>query len=316
MVKATINDKKDIIFSELVETSTKLEALIVTVSEKNSFIENLKGHIETNNKLLEEANIKIAELVAAGTGSKTSVLSVVIGYNKAKHSPEALLTTLRSIDHNLRIEDYQLVVIGDCEDWFSENILHIAHESRSSNAGLDLIHKIQVACESTQVSDSFVVVPVGTYLISPVLLGDIEIVKVEKPRFATSADKQAYDNTCQLLSEANCPVAADLTYSCKLPVVYDKEKFVKLFVEFPDIDTMIVDIDLLYFRYYFGGYSAVKLNHTIDNVKLNVINENPNETAFNQYVEGKKFLVPYVDGPLVKNYLTTHFGQKSAFFEK
>lgn len=310
MIKSTINDTKAVILAELQEVDIKCEGLIASLTEKTTEAETKGVELAEALELLGSAETTIEQL-KAGVVDKSGKMCVVIGYCKAKHTAEALLTTVRSIEEHLTA-DYELVVIGDSEDWFDESVIHIAHEAKVANAKLDLIHKIQVACESDLVSDKFIVAPVGTYFVSPVLIGDIETLKVFEPRQVSAADKQAFENAIQLLTEKGYP-KSDLTYDCQLPVIFEKEKFVKLFVDFPEIDTLVVDIYLLYFMYYFGGYSAQKLDYKIDNVRLNIVSENPSQESFDKAIAGKKFLVPFVIGDVVEKYLTDRYSKKCSF---
>ena len=51
-------------------------------------------------------------------------LCVVIPYYKAVHQPMALLCAIRSLCDHL-LADFKVVVIGDKEDWFSPELVHV-----------------------------------------------------------------------------------------------------------------------------------------------------------------------------------------------
>ena len=78
-------------------------------------------------------------------------ITVVIPYCKEFAQGRGLLFALRSWQHNVRF-GINIVVIGDREDWFSDEITFIEHERISDNAQVDTLAKLRIAVESVEVT--------------------------------------------------------------------------------------------------------------------------------------------------------------------
>ena len=67
----------------------------------------------------EKQNVSVAE-----AKQEDKKLCVVIPYSKTVHHPMALLYAIRSLCAYL-LADFKVVVIGDKEDWFSPELVHV-----------------------------------------------------------------------------------------------------------------------------------------------------------------------------------------------
>ena len=71
-----------------------------------------------------------------------------------------------------------LVIIGDREDWFSEEVTVIEHQRTSDNPQIDTMEKLKLAIESPEVTERFIWTNDDIYPVNRVSLAHIEIPKV------------------------------------------------------------------------------------------------------------------------------------------
>ena len=103
--------------------------------------------------------------------------TVVIPYCKAFAQGRELLFALRSW-YEKTCFPANLVIIGDREDWFGEEIFVIEHQRTSDNPQIDTMEKLKLAIESPEVTERFIWTNDDIYLVNRVSLAHIEIPKV------------------------------------------------------------------------------------------------------------------------------------------
>ena len=104
-------------------------------------------------------------------------VTVVIPYCKEFAQGKELLFALRSWQKNVRF-GINVVVIGDREDWFSEEITFIEHNRVSDNAQVDTLAKLKVAMESPEVTGRFIWTNDDIYVMNPIDLAHVALPKV------------------------------------------------------------------------------------------------------------------------------------------
>lgn len=103
--------------------------------------------------------------------------TVVIPYCKEFAQGRELLFALRSW-YEKTCFPANLVIIGDREDWFGEEIFVIEHQRTSDNPQIDTMEKLKLAIESPEVTERFIWTNDDIYLVNRVSLAHIEIPKV------------------------------------------------------------------------------------------------------------------------------------------
>ena len=106
-------------------------------------------------------------------------LCVVIPYCKAIHQPMALLCAIRSLCDHL-LADFKVVVIGDKEDWFSPELVHVP----SSLSAVDTDSIIDDAFTKVtlveHISDEFILMMPDTFLLTPLSVSHMLISKASE----------------------------------------------------------------------------------------------------------------------------------------
>lgn len=244
-------------------------------------------------------------------------LTVVFPYLKEKAQGNELLYALRSMAKNFR-EDFNVVVIGDREDWFSDAITHIAAECISENPQIDTIAKLKtIICqENSVVSDKFVWANDDIYFISPVMLADIQILTTAGELEIVPNPKGIYqenrNKTVELLLNAGLE---KLNFSTHTAFFFDKEKMVETFEMFPELNDTGLLISSMYYNQHFAGFQSMEVDGKTGNYSLRLISKNPDRQTFADLVKTKKFLNNAETGysPLLVEYLETKFSEKSRF---
>ena len=93
-------------------------------------------------------------------------LCVVIPYAKSVHQPMALLYAIRSLCTYLMAE-FRIIVIGDKEDWFGPELIHIPASLSAVNADSimdDVFAKVTLV---EHLSDEFILMMPDTFLLNP-----------------------------------------------------------------------------------------------------------------------------------------------------
>lgn len=251
----------------------------------------------------------------------TPKLSIVIPYLKSKAQGDELLYALRSIAKNLR-EVCQVIIIGDREPWFSDQVLVIDSPVVSDNPQIDTLNKLKEAIASELVSDKFIWSNDDVYFNSPVMAYDIQILVAEGKLIPISDSKSIYDinrnktidilKKMEVTSKVNFPMD---NYDVHIPFFYEKEKLVELFEEIPELNTEGLLIPSLYLNLIFGDHIPMQVDGIRGEYLLRINSKNPDLSTFNKFVANKKFLNNSENGynDVLVNYLKTKFPDKSAF---
>jgi len=104
-------------------------------------------------------------------------LCVVIPYCKAVHQPMALLCAIRSLCDHL-LADFKVVVVGDKEDWFSPELVHVP--ASLSHVDVDSIIDDTFAKVTLVegISGEFILMMPDTFLLNPLSPSHMFIPKV------------------------------------------------------------------------------------------------------------------------------------------
>ena len=216
-------------------------------------------------------------------------ITVVIPYCSSEAQGHELLFALRSWDKNFR-ELHNIVVIGDSESWFDDEMLtFIPLERVSDNPQVNVMEALKVAIESDVVSDRFIWTNDDIYLIAPIGLDYISIPKITGTLLPDKHNGHYRENmkrTIEFLRRSDFPI---FNYGTHTPVIFDKEKIVSLLEEFPEIGVG----DCLFSSIYFNAYAVEKpllLDWKTDGILLPVISQSPDPEMFMRLFNNKVFM--------------------------
>jgi len=248
-------------------------------------------------------------------GAGKQPLTVVFPYFKEMAQGKELLYAIRSLEKNFR-QDFKVVVIGDAEDWFNDEVINIAADRVSENPQVDTLHKLKLAIADVRVSDSFVWMNDDIYTISPTLLADIQILTAQGKLAYIPDSTKVYEvnrnKTIHCLNELSLP---DHNYDTHTPFFFEKEKLVYLFESIEDLNSEGLLLPSIYFNFYFPDHLPAQIDGITGNYMLRLVSKNTDPGAFKKYIVGKKFLnnseLGYND--LLVKFLESNFSEKSEF---
>ena len=241
----------------------------------------------------------------------SACLSVVIPYCKEYAQGNELLFALRSWYTFARFP-LRIVVIGDREDWMdTENLTLIDCPRASDIPSVDTLHKLWVALNSPEVSESFIWTNDDIYLINPVSYPHIVIPKVLgrlNPAAYNGHYRAAMERTIDMLTEAGLPT---LNYGTHTPVVFKKSN---LSVLLP-ADDLQAKTGVLFTSVYFNQVNTahpVRLDWKTDPFLLPVVSKSPDEKFVGELLKNKVFMNNARSGysPWLESFLTRRFPDK------
>ena len=106
-------------------------------------------------------------------------LCVVIPYCKAVHQPMALLCAIRSLCDHL-LADFKVVVIGDKEDWFSPELVHVPSSLPAVDTDSIIDDAFTKVTLVEHISDEFILMMPDTFLLTPLSVSHMLISKASE----------------------------------------------------------------------------------------------------------------------------------------
>lgn len=239
--------------------------------------------------------------------------SVVIPYCKEFAQGKELLYALRSWDKNCCFPA-DFVVIGDKEDWFSDEIHFIECPRVSDNPSVDTYHKLKVALESDLVTDDFIWTNDDIYVLQPIDLSHIQLPKVLGP-LDTSKYKGFYRENMQCTIDCLKQLgAACQNYGTHTPVMFNKASWLGLIAKLDEQITQGMLYTSIYFNLQQPQVTAVTLDWRKDPFLLPVVSQNPSIEVVKSLLP-KMFLNNARSGysPWLESFLDKEFPAKCLF---
>lgn len=241
--------------------------------------------------------------------------TVVIPYCKEFAQGRELLFALRSW-YEKTCFPANLVIIGDREDWFGEEIFVIEHQRTSDNPQIDTMEKLKLAIESPEVTERFIWTNDDIYLVNRVSLAHIEIPKVLgdlNPKKFKGVYAENMSRTIMLLDKFGLPKQ---NYGTHTPVLFEKFKLVEMLERFPEAESGVLFSSLYFNSQAFPAYPIV-LDWETDQFLLPVISQKPNEERAIELLQRKVFLNNTVSGhsAWLEKFLEQMFPEPSIFEE-
>lgn len=239
--------------------------------------------------------------------------SVVIPYCKEFAQGKELLYALRSWDKNCCFPA-DFVVIGDKEDWFSDEIHFIECPRVSDNPSVDTYHKLKVALESDLVTDDFIWTNDDIYVLQPIDLSHIQLPKV-LGLLDTSKYKGFYRENMQRTIDCLKQLgAACQNYGTHTPVMFNKASWLGLIAKLDEQITQGMLYTSIYFNLQQPQVTAVTLDWRKDPFLLPVVSQNPSTEVVKSLLP-KMFLNNARSGysPWLESFLDKEFPAKCLF---
>lgn len=122
----------------------------------------------------EKQDVSVAE-----AKQEEKKLCVVIPYSKSVHHPMALLYAIRSLCAYL-LADFKVVVIGDKEDWFSPELVHVPSSLSAVDADSIIDDAFTKVTLVEHISDEFILMMPDTFLLTPLSVSHMLISKASE----------------------------------------------------------------------------------------------------------------------------------------
>ncbi|MBM6856628.1 hypothetical protein [Caecibacteroides pullorum] len=239
--------------------------------------------------------------------------SVVIPYCKEFAQGKELLYALRSWDKNCCFPA-DFVVIGDKEEWFSDEIHFIECPRVSDNPSVDTYHKLKVALESDLVTDDFIWTNDDIYVLQPIDLSHIQLPKVLGP-LDTSKYKGFYRENMQRTIDFLKQLGASCqNYGTHTPVMFNKASWLGMIAKLDEQITQGMLYTSIYFNLQQPQVTAVTLDWRKDPFLLPVVSQNPSTEVVKSLLP-KMFLNNARSGysPWLESFLDKEFPAKCLF---
>ena len=283
--------------------------------------EKVEAKLEVKQTSEENPTLKVEDKPNVDSDTKenpitTDHVTVVIPYVKEKAQGDELRMALRSLHKFLRF-GVNVVVIGDREEWMSEEVTVIEHDCVSDNPQIDVVEKLKLAIVADEVTEKFIWSNDDIYLIAPVMLAHFEVPKNKgalRPELYKGVYKENMLRTVELLTDF-----PKLDFGTHTPIVYQKQKLVDMFERFPELNAGGYLISSVYFNTLWDTepISSIELNWQSDNIALSIVSKQPDSEKFEELVSKKMFLNNAESGysDFLMKYLLTMFPDKSDFEE-
>lgn len=285
-----------------------------TIKVKPEVVETASAEMSVEQESVQA--VESATEIAVPSQPDQNHVTVVIPYCKEFAQGKELLFALRSWQKNVRF-GINVVVIGDREDWFSEEITFIEHRRTSDNAQVDVLAKLKIAVESPEVTGRFILTNDDIYVMNPIDLAHVTLPKVtgilEPDKF-----KGLYgDNlkrTKALLEKNHLPC---MNYGTHTPMLLDKGYLTAMFERFPELEEGGYLLSSVYFNALPYPTQPVYLDWPTDQVLLPVVSPSPDEKKVLDLLSRKVFMNNAVSGysPWLEDFLGKVFPEPSDFEE-
>lgn len=257
-----------------------------------------------------------------------SRITVLVPYLKSEAAGEELKYALRSWQQNFK-EEFNVVVIGDKEDWFSPEVQHIPHEphlikevcdcpspSMIRNPQADATHKLFTAIAALGLTGDVVRTSDDVFILGSTTLGDLKVLKVFHKNLKPNTAGSLYDRNTLLagkrLEKENLPV---LRYGTHTPNVFDTGKLVEIIEKYDALEHGY-PIESIYFNdIHPDARPMIVIDGGInDPVLASVYRPNVDDKLMAEIIATRKFLNCNTNGWLsVVKHLETAFPNPSRF---
>lgn len=259
----------------------------------------------------QESTEKQQTAAAAATIMQHTHTSIVIPYCKEFAQGKELLFALRSWAENCCFPA-NIVVIGDKEDWFSDEIHFIECPRMSDNPSVDTFNKLKVALESDIVTDDFVWTNDDIYVLQPIDLSHIRLPKVLGPLEPQKYKGFYRENMLRTIDLLKSLGAGLQNFGTHTPVYFNKASWLGLIAQVGDNIMQGMLFTSIYFNLRQPQVAAVTLDWKKDPFLLPVVSQNPSTEVVKSLLP-KMFLNNARSGysPWLENFLEGYFPDRT-----
>ena len=280
----------------------QVTGVITSLSKKGLIDKNTDGTYSlVQSESSEEQSSKGSDLETVLPGQKN--LKVLIPYLRSEAAGEELKYALRSLQENLKLP-FQVVIIGDREDWFSPNIIHIPHEvhlikedcncpapSMVRNPQADVTHKIFTAIASGEIEGDFILSNDDIFLLGPTYLSEIEVLKafgtLDKGGKEGGIYNQNIKRTAKVLEANKLPTHR---YGAHIPVLLNADHLLEIIEKYNALDKGFL-LTSLYFNEKFPEARPIQVTGTAnDSILASAYRADIPKDLLLQVFQTRKFL--------------------------
>lgn len=213
-------------------------------------------------------------------------ITVVIPFFAKKNKADEVLLGIRSVCRYF--DNVKFVVIGDSIEVLQYMpVEQIEYKDAEGNQS-DLLEVLKLAVTSEAVSDKFILLEPGTYLIDHVQLAHIELPKhlgLLNPMRYSGTEAEQMKITADFLRQIKI---TPYDYNTHCPVVIEKDKLTVMFEELPDSLSGKYNPLFIYSNVF--AVHPVRLDYLTDTWLLPVVSEKPDTKKVDKLITGKCFL--------------------------
>lgn len=254
-------------------------------------------------------------------------ITVLIPYLKSEAAGEELKYALRSWEKNFK-EEINVVVIGDKEDWFSPEVMHIPHEphkikedcgcpnpSLIRNPQADVAHKIFTAIASGVIKGDFILSNDDIFLLGETHMSDVAFLKafgkLDKGGKEGGLYNQNTRRTAKVLENSDLPTHR---YGTHTPMLINADKLVDVIEKYDALEKGLL-LTSLYFNEVYPDARPVQVDGTIkDPILASVYRPNVEDQILKSIFANRKFMNCDAKGwKSIEKPLNIHFPDKSRF---
>lgn len=208
--------------------------------------------------------------------------SVVILHKKTKDGGESLRFAIRSWQKYYP-ELEKISVVGDKEDWFGDDILHIPCDL-GNNDMLNTVNALKEVVAREDISEDFVFAGDNLFLLNKVSTLHIAIPKFERHLPSVLSGTPAAESfyRCAAKRVDDCAVLT------QMPIIIEEEHFVSTLEKYPELEEGNELLPTLYFSDY--PFMPVVVDWKHDNWAIPVVSDKPVSSGLDKYLRSKFFM--------------------------
>lgn len=266
-------------------------------------------------------------VIGAAAPVQRNGVTVLIPYLKSEAAGEELKYALRTWEKHFT-EQFNVVVIGDKEDWFSPEITHIPHEphlikevcncpapSLIRNPQADVAHKLFTAIASGVIKGNFILSNDDIFLLGETHLSDIAFLKafgkLNKGGKEGGLYNQNLIRTAKVLENSDLPIHR---YGTHTPMLINADKLVEVIEKYDALENGLL-LTSLYFNEAYPDARPIQVDGTInDPILASVYRPNVEDHVLKSIFANRKFMNCDAKGwKSIEKLLNVYFPQKSRF---
>lgn len=311
--KSTAAEKKTPAKKNTKKATEEIQETTITNDQETTTVDIPSGDTEHADTSGQSVDISSASEQAADPSavignqdtSEEEETTLLIPYLKSEAAGDELKYAMRNWDKNFRGK-LRVVIVGDREDWFSEDIVHIPHEvhtidedcgcdnpNKIRNPQADVAHKLLTAIASGEITGDFILSNDDIFILGDTTLADISYLRVfgtlEK---GTGKDGGLYQEnavrTAHLLKSKGLPT---YRYGTHTPVLLNADLLAEVIKEYNATERGTLLTSLYFNHHYPDARGMVSVTGNKDcTILASVYRANPDLKVLNQALKRRKFV--------------------------